>query len=379
MLALLAHFAIIPVGFSPSFSSFLFRSFRPHFSVQIGGREPDSEDELLLMTEVESLQSQLRKKGETFNEKIENVFMEGLSGKSTSVRIRRWTIRRDQLRKMAEAPHATSGGPAVSLDDTGTRLKADQHVEKAEEKQTKGVQRYRLGGGREQRKKNRRQPRKHSYLIRGDGQPPEMSQIHVDFARLSSTYITSNPLNAQQKILIENFNSSSHATQRYARVATGTPGSGKADNFFNNGYFKMEDLKKIASGMHPMPIALKMDQDGREYSRYEEDGDAGDDTAAAAGGGGSCDTTAVGGGGRDGRDEGRTDAAGGAAAAGGRRADAAAERALQSIGFRESRATAAGEAAFQSRQSPRQRNREFKQLVRSAEAAPAPPPGPPWD
>ena len=306
MVALLAHFAIIPVGFSPSFSSFLFRSFRPHFSVQ--NREPDSEDELLLMTEVESLQWQLRKKGATFYEKFENVFLEGLLGKSTSVRIRRWTIRRDQLRKMAEAPHATSGGPAVSLDDTGTRLKADQHVEKAEEKQTRGVKRYRLGGGREQRKKNQRQPRKHSYHIRGDGQPPEMSQIHVDFARLSSTYITSNPLNAQQKILIENFNSSSHATQRYPRVATGTPGSGKADNFFNNGYFKMEDLKKIASGMHPMPIPLKMDQDGREYSRYEEDGDAGDDTAAAAGGGGSGDTTAVGGGGRDGRDEGGTDA-----------------------------------------------------------------------
>ena len=170
MVALLAHFAIIPVGFSPSFSSFLFRSFRPHFSVQIGGREPDSEEEeVLLMTEVESLQSQLRKKGETFNEKIENVFMEGLLGKSTSARIRRWTIRRDQLRKMAEAPHATSGGPAVSLDDTGTRLKADQQVEKAEEKQTKGVKRHRLGDGGEQRKKKQRQQRKHSYHIRAGG------------------------------------------------------------------------------------------------------------------------------------------------------------------------------------------------------------------
>jgi hypothetical protein len=50
--------------------------------VQIGGREPDSaEEEVLLMTEVDSLQSQLRKKGETFNDKIENVFMEGLKGK----------------------------------------------------------------------------------------------------------------------------------------------------------------------------------------------------------------------------------------------------------------------------------------------------------
>jgi hypothetical protein len=108
MVALLAHFAIVHVDFSPSFSSFLFRSFRQHLSVQIGGRAPDSDDEVLLtrMTEVESLQSQLRKKGETFNERIENVFMEGLLGKPTSVRIRRWTIRRDQLRKLAEAPRA---------------------------------------------------------------------------------------------------------------------------------------------------------------------------------------------------------------------------------------------------------------------------------
>ncbi len=40
------------------------------------------------------------------------------------------------------------------LDDAGTRLKADQHVEKGEEKQKKGVKRNRLEGGEEQRKKN---------------------------------------------------------------------------------------------------------------------------------------------------------------------------------------------------------------------------------
>jgi hypothetical protein len=123
--------------------------------------------------------------------------MDGLIGKSTSARIRRWTIRRDQLRKMAEAPHATSGAPAVSLDDTGTSLKADQHVEKAEEKQTKGVKRHGLGDGGEQRKKKQRQqrqPRKHSYHTRDDGQPPEMSQIHVDFAQLSAAYINANPI-----------------------------------------------------------------------------------------------------------------------------------------------------------------------------------------
>ena len=249
--------------------------------MQIGGREPDSEEEVLLMTEVESLQSQLRKKGETFNDRIENVFMERLLGKPTSARIRIWTIRRDQLRKMAEAPHATSGGPAASLDDTGTSLKADQHVEKAEEKQTKAEKRHGLENGARQPKKRPRQARKYTYHIWGDGQPPEMSQIHVDFASLSCAYIKANP-QANQKILIDNFNSSPHAKTSYGRVATGTKGTGRADNFFNNGYFKMADLRQIASDMVKMPVPLLLGPDMREYSRYEADGDACYNTAAAA-------------------------------------------------------------------------------------------------
>ncbi len=102
------------------------------------------------------MQLQLRTKGETFNDKIENAFMQGLNGKSLSARIRKWTMRRDHLRNLAESPHATSGGPAVSLDDAGTRLKADQHVEKAEEKQTKGLKRNRLEGGGDSPENNAR-------------------------------------------------------------------------------------------------------------------------------------------------------------------------------------------------------------------------------
>ncbi len=127
------------------------------------------------------MQSQLRKKGETFNKKIENAFMEGLNGKSLSARIRKWTIRRDQLRNMAQHPHATSGGPAVSLDNAGTRLKADQHgvkqeeemkadlhVVKEEEEQKKGVKRNRMVGGGTQCKKKRKQQRIHCYrTLRG--------------------------------------------------------------------------------------------------------------------------------------------------------------------------------------------------------------------
>ena len=79
------------------------------------------------------MQSQLIASGIIINEKIENAFMNSLEGKSLAARIRKWTIRRDQLRNMAQPPHATSGGPAVSLDNAGTRLKADQHGVKEEE------------------------------------------------------------------------------------------------------------------------------------------------------------------------------------------------------------------------------------------------------
>jgi hypothetical protein len=193
-------------------------------------------------------------------------------------------------------------------------MKAAPQLVKEEEEQKKGVKRNRSEGGGKPPSRKRR-VRKHKYITRSDGRPPEMSQIHVNFAQLSVDFIRRDQDCSQRK-LVDHFNSSQYTTHEYARVASGIPRSNKADNFFNNGYFKMEDLKKIASGVLVMPIPLLIDLDGREYSRYEEDGDAGDDTAAAAGGGGSGDTTAVGGGGRDGRDEGGTDAAGGAAAGG---------------------------------------------------------------
>jgi hypothetical protein len=55
---------------------------------------------------------------------------------------------------------------------------------------------------------------KHPYKKRRDGRPPEMLQIHVDFACLSPDYIRSVP-RAQQKKLINNFNSSEYANRSY--------------------------------------------------------------------------------------------------------------------------------------------------------------------
>ena len=121
------------------------------------------------------------------------------------------------------------------------------------------------GDGKPREKKPRPMP-KYTYKKRSDGRPPEMSQIHVDFARLSADYIRSKP-NAHQKELIQNFNSSATAKRGYLRVRTGNQGTGRADNFFfNNGYFKIEDLRQIANGRDLMPVPLRIDPDGREYS-----------------------------------------------------------------------------------------------------------------
>jgi hypothetical protein len=114
--------------------------------VQDHGLEPNSDDELLLMSEVESLQSQLIKNGRPLNEKIENMFMKSIESKvdSKSLVDRIRTMRRDHLRNLAERPHATSesGGPAVSLGVVGTArgLQADKHMAavKEEEKEKEG-------------------------------------------------------------------------------------------------------------------------------------------------------------------------------------------------------------------------------------------------
>ena len=225
--------------------------------------DPNSDDELLLMSEVESLQLQLKKNGETLNEKFENIFLQSLLDKPLPDRIRKWTNRRDYLRKMAQ--HTSSGGPAVSLDVDSTGLKADQHVVKEEKKeQNERVKRKRIAGGEARQRKRKSVKARYSYKTNPNGRPPEMSQIHVDFAHMSVAYIRRN-IGASQKDLIEHFNSSPHAQQDYHRVTTGTIGHGMANNFFVNGYFRITDLRLMAAGTLPMPVPLEQDSDGREY------------------------------------------------------------------------------------------------------------------
>ena len=201
--------------------------------MQIGGAEPNSDDETELIYEVDSLQSQLIASGRIFSENIENVFMQSLEGKSLAARIRKWTIRRDRLRDMAHAERLKADQHGVKEEEQ----KAAPHVVKEEEEQKKGVKRNRPEGGGKQNTKKIKQPRLFSYTTRSDGRPPEMSQIHVNFAKLSADYLRLHP-EACMKTLIDNFNSSAYATLQYTRVATGIQRTGRADKIFQQQVFQ---------------------------------------------------------------------------------------------------------------------------------------------
>ena len=92
-----------------------------------------------------------RKNGSLFDEKIATLFIKSLESEPLADRIRKWTIRREQLRKMADRHHAASGGPAVSLEVACTGLKADKYVsavkeeeEEEEEEEVRHVSRLEL-------------------------------------------------------------------------------------------------------------------------------------------------------------------------------------------------------------------------------------------
>ncbi len=115
----------------------------------------------------------------------------------------------------------------------------------------------------------------YSYKKHEDGRPSEVSLLHVDFARISVEYLRRKP-EAIMKDLIAHFNASESSRRHCeAAVTRGNRGTGRADRFFNNGYFKMQDLKHIFYRRAPLLIPLLVDSEGREYSQYEADGDAG--------------------------------------------------------------------------------------------------------
>jgi hypothetical protein len=79
------------------------------FPVQLPVAEPTpSEDEMNLMFEVETLQTQLSDAGRPVDKKFAHLFIQSVTPKPLPERGRRWQAIRDHLQKLVDHPHATS-------------------------------------------------------------------------------------------------------------------------------------------------------------------------------------------------------------------------------------------------------------------------------
>jgi hypothetical protein len=88
-----------------------------------------------------------------------------------------------------------------------------------------------------------------------------MSLLHVNFAQLCVDSLRQRP-DLTTGELIERFNASEYSNpeQYHRELRRGQKGSGKADHFFCNGYFRIQQLKDMAAGTLPLPVPLQTDR-----------------------------------------------------------------------------------------------------------------------
>ena len=237
----------------------------------------DSDEEMELMCEVENLQLRLEKAGKPVNPMMEKHFAASIaSATETSDRIKKWKRRVQQLNKLLDTLLAPSEQPAAPvlpvIGDTrqpsqqpatymagGVKLEPASTIVKLEPKQPTA-------------KRVRREPkcgRNLSYIIYGDGSAPIMAPIHVAFITECKKFFTKQcrelmrQPNMPDLINMWNDNHAHLWEGSNAHPQGGQRGSGRADNFFVNGYIKMEALRRIARGELPLPIvAAGMDGGG---------------------------------------------------------------------------------------------------------------------
>ena len=213
---------------------------------QLPVAEPTSDDELQLIFEVESLQTQLSDVGLPVDEKFAQLFIQSVTpNKPLTERIRKWKARRDHLQKMVDRPHATAHPtlppdhlqkmPVVAgnMDDSETTPSSSRisgHRDSLPQKgppdnlrimpvvasnskdsetppeaamDNRDPQQRPGAGGHKRRQDNaqmERPPPKrphqkpcYHYKERDDGKPPEMSLLHVNFARLCVDLLKKRP------------------------------------------------------------------------------------------------------------------------------------------------------------------------------------------
>jgi len=201
-------------------------------------QEPNSDEELQLMGEVESLQEELKEAGKPVHEQFINMFVQSLTSKPLADRIRKWKIRKDQLQKLIGSPRAISGGPAIlpavarTRDDLENQENAAIDVDDQKPPPPgAGVCGRRRGSAQmdppHPAPKRKKATPRYPYTKRDDGQPPEMALLHVHFAQMSVDLLRENPALTNTD-LIKRFNASEFS-RTYTSAIRGQKSSGKAE------------------------------------------------------------------------------------------------------------------------------------------------------
>jgi hypothetical protein len=235
----------------------------------------DSDEEMQLMTEVALLDEQLKKADCPYDANIYAHLFKDLEQKPVEKRVRIWRWRKGLAQKFVDAMLSSSS--ALSSGETAARNSCIKQETEPKRKFEEPPYVYPAAHSHAKKKP------KFSYFELSSGSAPLMSPIHVAFAQESVALLRENPgligpeLIAQWNTYHAKEWNKDHANRLPKR---GRCASGRADNFFNNGYFVMPQLQKMARGELPLPIA-NTESDGANV-RQRERARAGADGADAA-------------------------------------------------------------------------------------------------
>ena len=240
-----------------------------------GTLEPTSEDEFTLMGEVEVLEMKLTAAGHPPNELVKKRFdlrINAQAAQPLAVRVKSWNDRKAHLQLLVQS---SSGGSAVSgpvLARAAERINDATKIEEGEASQNRPGKRESVmqANGLEEEERpeeampGRKRPKKPvmSYKVNDDGSPCEMREIHARFIEKNVAQLTVAPFLSCRELIADWNKSSAISFRGRSRQSTGgrsgTMPSGRADNFFVNGYVSMADLVKMVGGELPLPVVIGM-------------------------------------------------------------------------------------------------------------------------
>ena len=220
----------------------------------------DSDEEMQLMTEVALLDEQLKQADCPCDAKIYAHLFQDLEKKPVEKRVKIWRWRLEMAQKLVDAMLSRSSAPSASSGETAAASSPVIKLEPLDCKRKFEEPPYVYPSGY-----TRKKP-KFRYIELPDGSKPLMSPIHVAFAASSVALLRRNPTMIGPELIAEwNKDHAEKWNQDHANNSLpkrGRGASGRADNFFNNGYFLMPQLQGMARGELPLPISNVRQREG---------------------------------------------------------------------------------------------------------------------